>query len=166
MTRPEPSPPPVRTLTEAEAALCAHVFGDAVDPEPVRILFAPLIRWAFVPGRAAGRFWIVWPREQARPDFADPATPLSLRAVFVHELVHVQQAQAGVNLLLAKLRAGDHAGAYAYSADGPAWADMTIEQQASAVEHAYRLSCGETAPCTAEDYRRLAPFPCGLSRAP
>lgn len=166
MIRPAPSPTPVRPLTEAEAALCAHVFGDALDPGPVRVLFAPLIRRAFVPGRAAGRCWIVWPRIHARGDFACPTTPLSLRAVFVHELVHVQQAQVGVNLLLAKLRAGDHAGAYAYSADGPAWEDMTIEQQACAVEHAYRLSCGGTAPCTAEDYRRLTPFPCGLSRAP
>jgi len=80
--------------------------------------------------------------------------------------VHVWQAQQGVNLALAKIRAGDSADAYGYVADETSrWDGLNIEQQASVVEHAYRLSEGGTAPAAKAFYRSIAPFPCGLEEA-
>lgn len=73
--------------------------------------------------------------------------------MFVHELTHVWQAQRGVSLLIAKLRAGDSAAAYAYDLErGPGFAALNIEQQAVVVEDAFRLSRGGTAPHDARLY--------------
>ena len=106
---------------------------------------------------------IVWPASSARLDFADPATPLGAQATFVHELTHVWQAQRGVNLLMAKLRAGDGAAAYAYGEPGAAdFFELNIEQQAMLVEHAFLARRGQPAPFPAERY--LAALP-GLLRA-
>jgi hypothetical protein len=148
-----------RRLTEEERALAAEVFGDALDPAPVRVLALPA-SWpdrAFVPGRAFGRSWIVYPRAQARRDFS--TGPLWSQATFVHELVHVWQAQAGVWLPWAKLRAGDGRRAYRYGLDGRPFASLNIEQQAMAVEHAFRLSRGGTAPFEAAAYQGWLPLP-------
>ena len=78
----------------------------------------------------------------------------------MHELVHVWQAQQGVNLLLAKLRAGDRRESYVYPVDdgGCDWSALNIEQQAMAVEHAFRLAGGERAPAAAAFYRSVLPF--------
>ena len=101
-----------RGLTEGETALARGVFGSALRTRPVRIMAGP--RWPdrpFVPGRFAGRFWVVYPAPLARADFA--TAPLGAQATFIHELVHVWQAQQGVLLPLAKLRAGDSEASYA-----------------------------------------------------
>lgn len=151
-----------RPLTAGERALAAAVFGTALDPGPVRLLAAgwPLTR-AFVPGRWLGRDWIVWPAAGLPPDIA--AASLKPQATLVHELVHVWQAQQGVLLPWAKLRAGDGSKAYRYPTDGGcAWGGLNIEQQAMVVEHAFRLSRGGRAPAAAAFYRAVAPFPCGL----
>lgn len=151
---------PVRSLTEGERALVRDVFGQALDARDVRILASPFPR-AFAPGRWFGRDWIVWPRRRLPPDLS--AAPLNAQATFVHELVHVWQARQGINLALAKLKAGDRPESYVYPvSDDCRWAGLNIEQQASLVEHAFRLSRGGRAPARSAFYRAVAPFPlCG-----
>jgi len=151
----------IRPLTAGEGDLAHEVFGDALALERVRIVGSPLPR-AFVPGRWFRRDWIVWPRRRLPHDIA--AAPVRVQATFIHELVHVWQAQQGVNLLLAKLKAGDDRAAYVYPMDHCQWRHLNIEQQASAVEHAFRLSRGGAVPGDAAFYRAVAPFPCGLNR--
>lgn len=124
-----------RRLTEGERDLAAQVFGASLDAGRVRLLAIPFWNRAFV----AGGGWIVWPARAMRPDFAAPDVPLAEQAVFVHELVHVWQAQHGLNLLFAKLRAGDGPGAYAYDLAGEVrFAGLNLEQQAMVVEDAFK----------------------------
>ena len=139
----------LRRLTEGEHALACEVFGAGIAPERVRILALPVWNRAFV----AGPGLIVWPAATVRVDFADPDVPLRVQAVFVHELTHVWQAQNGIGLLRAKLRAGDGEAAYAYDLrHGPGFTALNIEQQAMVVEHAFTLSRGGKAPHPAELY--------------
>ncbi|MFN3815870.1 hypothetical protein [Brevundimonas sp.] len=142
--------------------MAVEVFGDALALDPVRILASPFPR-AFVAGGWFGRDWIVWPRRVLPHDMA--AAPVTIQATFIHELVHVWQAQQCVNLLLAKLKAGDDRAAYTYPLEACTWGGLNIEQQASAVEHAFRLSRGGVVPGDAAFYRAVAPFPCGLTGA-
>ena len=153
----------IRRLTPGERERAREVFGDALATDRIRILASPFPR-AFVPGRWFGRDWIVWPGRMLPADIADAA--LKVQATFIHELVHVWQAQQGVNLLLAKLKAGDRRESYVYPTEGDCrWEMLNIEQHASAVEHAFRLSRGGTAPARAAFYGSLLPLPaCGLGR--
>jgi len=130
-----------RRLTAAERGLAREVFGATLDPAPVRILAVPLWNRAFV----AGPRLIVWPAAVLPADFGD--APLAVQATFVHELAHVWQAQNGVGLLRAKLKAGDSPASYAYdlTADSNFQA-LNIEQQAMVVEHAFLASRGGAAP--------------------
>lgn len=148
----------VRALTDGERALAAEVFGDDLDPDPVRFLPAPRpLSRAFVPGRWFGRDWIVWPKRTLLKDFAE--APLSAQATLVHELVHVWQAQQGVGLLRGKLRAGDGPAAYAYPIGNECnWLRLNIEQQAMVVEHRFRLSRGGQAPADWGFYARICPL--------
>lgn len=158
-------PGALRGLTAGERALAAEVFGRALDAARVRI-FAWPFPWpdrAFVPGGLLGRELVVYPRARALADFS--AAPLSAQAVFVHELVHVWQAQQGVVLPLAKLRAGDGPQAYRYALEGGQFARMNIEQQATAVEDAFRLARGGRAPYPAAAYARVLPFAAGMRAA-
>ena len=152
-----------RGLTEGERALARRVFGDHLRLDTVRFIASP---WpfdrAFVAGRWFGREWIAWPHKTLGADYSQ--VKLRRRATFIHELVHVWQAQQGVNLAWAKIRAGDGADAYGYVADGSCrWAGLNIEQQAMVVEDAYKLSEGEAVKAAAAFYRSIAPFPCGLT---
>ena len=148
----------MRGLTSGERRLARSALGDAVRLDPVRLIGSP---WpfdrAFVPGTVAGRQWIVWPARSLPDDIA--IAPLWSQAMLVHELVHVWQAQAGVNLLIAKLRAGDGPAAYGYVADDDCrWDGLNIEQQAMAVEHRFRRSRGQTTPGDDAFYARVCPF--------
>lgn len=146
--------PVLRPLTQGERALAAEVFGASLDTGRVRLLAIPYWSRAFV---ASGRL-VVWPARSMRSDFAAPETPLSVKAVFVHELTHVWQAQRGVNLLLGKLKAGDGPRSYAYDLSaGPSFAELNIEQQAMVVQHAFLLRHGGTAPFPAEAYSAVLP---------
>jgi len=139
----------VRRLTEGERALATEMFGAGIDGSRVRLLAIPGWRRAFV----AGPGLMVWPAGAARADFTAPDVPLRTQGVFVHELTHIWQAQHGVGLLRAKLRAGDSARSYAYDlAGGPAFSDLNIEQQAMVVEHAFLASRGSPTPHPAELY--------------
>jgi hypothetical protein len=145
-----------RSLTTGERSLARSVFADAIRLDQVRLFASPFDR-AFVAGVVLGRSWIVWPGRDLPSDIA--LAPLSAQATLIHELVHVWQAQQGVNLLLAKLKAGDSAASYAYPLD-PAcgWSALNIEQQASAVEHRFRLSRGQRTRADAAFYDRLCPI--------
>lgn len=149
----------IRGLTPAEQGLARDALGDAVDLATVRFFPTP---WpfdrAFVPGRWFGRDWIAWPAKQLPADFAK--APLRLQAILVHELVHIWQAQTGVNLLTAKLKAGDRADSYSYTvSDDCRWDILNIEQQAMVVEHRFRLSRGERTPADRAFYHRVCPLP-------
>lgn len=149
--------PLLRPLTPGERGLAEEVFGPSLDAARVRLLAIPYWSRAFV---ASGRL-VVWPGRSMRPDFSAAEAPLSLKAVFVHELTHVWQAQNGVSLLLGKLRAGDGPASYAYDlTGGAAFADLNIEQQAMVVQHAYLLRHGGQAPFPPEAY--AAALPAGL----
>ena len=147
----------VRGLTEGERRLAREEFGGALDLDRVRIAATP---WpfdrAFVPGRWAGRYWVLWPKAGLPEDFA--AAPVSLQAVLIHELVHVWQAQQGVNLLAGKLRAGDGPAAYGYPKAPCGWDELNIEQQAMAVEHRFRTARGLRVPEEASLYGGLCPI--------
>ena len=131
----------LRRLTPGERRIAGEVFGAGIDADRVRLFAIPVWDRAFV----AGGGLMVWPARAAPRDFTLAA--LETLAVFVHELTHVWQAQHGVWLPLAKLKAGDTAAAYAYDLEaGPAFGDMNIEQQAMVVEDAFRLSRGGQAP--------------------
>lgn len=155
MTAPDPMKPArLRRLTVGEQIIAHEVFGSGIDPSKVRIFALPWWPRAFV----AGSRLIVWPARSALLDFADPAAPLGLTAVFVHELTHVWQAQNGVNLLIAKLKAGDRAATYAYDlAAAPDFAQLNIEQQAMVVQHAFVLRRGGRAPFDAPAYAAVLP---------
>jgi hypothetical protein len=143
----------VRRLTAGEQALASEWFGAGLDPLRVRIFAVPLWNRAFV----AGPGLMVWPARTARADFSAAETPLRTQAVFVHELTHVWQAQNGISLLLAKIKAGDSDASYAYDLSGsPEFARMNIEQQAMVVEHAFLASRGARTPHPPETYAGLS----------
>ena len=150
--------PRIRRLTDNEAALAREVFGVAVQLDTVRILRMPWpFKRAFVPGRWFWRDWIVWPTPHYEMDMA--VAPLPTQATFIHEMVHVWQAQKGVNLLFAKIRAGDTAASYRYEvSDNCHWDGLNIEQQAMVVEHRFRLSRGLRVPADNAFYDRVCPL--------
>jgi len=136
-----------RRLTPGERGLAAEMFGEGLDAARVRLMALPVWNRAFV----AGPGLIVWPAATLPADFAE--APTATQAVFVHELTHVWQAQHGVALLLAKIKAGDSEASYAYDLDGGRpFAAMNIEQQAMVVEHAFLASRGGVTPHPAEVY--------------
>lgn len=128
----------LRWLTPAEQALARAVFGSGIRPQRVRIFAQPVFPRPFTPGSAG----IVYPVAEALADFTEGG--LSDQATFVHEMVHVWQAQHGVILPLAKLQAGDSDAAYRYDLDRQTFPEMNIEQQARVVEHHFVLQRRET----------------------
>jgi len=148
----------IRALAPGEVALARTVFGKALRTNTVRLRrLPPILRRAFVPGRLAGREWICWPTAVWSDDLS--RGPLRRQATLIHELVHVWQAQQGVNLLLAKLSAGDGPAAYAYDCSPLTnWSGLNIEQQASVIEHRFLLSQGATVPGDDAFYKRVCPF--------
>ncbi|HEY8615308.1 hypothetical protein [Phenylobacterium sp.] len=140
----------VRPLTPGERELAREMFGAGIDPERVRIATIPFWNRAFV----AGPRLIVWPAGHLPEDFSRAS--LGQQAVFVHELTHVWQAQNGVTLLLAKLRAGDSQASYAYDLAGVSdFARLNIEQQAMVVQHAFLAARGGRTPHPAELYANV-----------
>lgn len=148
----------IRPLVPGEAALANEVFGNDLRLETIRFLLMP---WpftrAFVVGRWFGREWIMWPDRTHEADLS--AGSLDRQAVLVHELVHVWQAQQGLNLLFGKIRAGDSLASYTYPlGHGCDWSQLNIEQQAMIVEHRFRLSRGGRVPADQAFYDRVCPL--------
>lgn len=141
-----------RRLAIGERALADEVFGAGLDTSRVRLIGVPVWNRAFV---ASGAH-MIWPARSMRSDFGAADVPLRLQATFVHELAHVWQAQRGVFLPWAKLRAGDSLAAYAYDLDtGTPFGVLNIEQQATVVEHAFLASRGVNVQHTATAYAEL-----------
>jgi hypothetical protein len=141
----------LRRLTPAERALASEMFGPALKPDRVRLFALPVWRRAFAPTG----WLIVWPAAAAPCDFGEEPTPV--QGMFVHELTHVWQAQHGVCLPIAKLRAGDSARSYCYDlAAAPEFTALNIEQQAMVVEHAFLSRRGHAAPHPPELYAAIS----------
>ncbi len=136
-----------RKLSLDERALAKSVFGDGLALDRIWLFSVPFWNRAFV----AGPNLIVWPARSASRDFSTAS--IEVQAVLIHELVHVWQAQRGINLLWAKLRAGDRPTTYAYDLfDGCQFHNLNIEQQAMIVEHGFLAANGRLAPFESHDY--------------
>lgn len=136
-----------RKLSAGERAMAQEVFGDGLALDRIWLFSMPIWRRAFV----AGPRLIVWPSRFASTDFS--TSPIEVQAVLVHELVHVWQAQRGINLLWAKLRAGDSQKTYDYDLfDGCEFSTLNIEQQAMIVEHGFLAAHGRVTPFESHDY--------------
>lgn len=125
---------PGRPLTAGERALCASMFGSALDPDRVRIHHARW--WPLQPRNVvmapSGSIWFHPGGHLWRDDFS--TAPARLQALFVHELTHIWQHQRGLCLPLRRhpfCRYG-----YRIVDDRPLTA-YGIEQQAMIVEHAF-----------------------------
>lgn len=147
----------IRSLTEGERALAGEMFGAALALDTIRMVAAPWpVFRAFVAGRWFGRDWVVWPRAEAAGDLA--VETVRRQSVFIHELVHVWQAQGGVGLARAKLRAGFSDAAYRYPDAPCGWDALNIEQQAMVVQHRFLRSRGVTVPPEHAHFDRLCPL--------
>lgn len=147
-----------RGLTKGEKRLARKTFGHGLQLDRIRIGATPRpFDRAFVPGRWFGRDWVLWPARHLPVDLSE--APLNQQAVFVHELVHVWQAQQGINLLTGKIRAGDKPSSYQYPVGMDCtWGQLNIEQQAMVVEHRFRLSKGGKVPADQAFYDRVCPL--------
>ncbi|MFC3174448.1 vgr related protein [Novosphingobium bradum] len=133
-----------RPLTRGEADLVREVFGQAVDPAPVR-----LRRRRWFPFQPRGTVMAPCGHVHFHPqgphysdDFA--AEGPALRGLFVHEMVHVWQAQTRGRLWLPLMR---HPFCrYDYTVK-PGWPLVRygIEQQAEIVRHWYLAISGTPA---------------------
>ena len=146
-----------RPLTNPERDLARSVFHDAIDLDAVRINNRKW--WPLQPRRVTmapdGAIWF-HPKGGLYCDcFA--AAPVSVRALFIHEMVHVWQCQQGIFLPIAR-----HPFCrYDYSLK-PGWPlnRYGIEQQAEIVKHAWLLRQGHAvpgAPMLAQ-YESMLPF--------
>ena len=145
MTPPRLAPGAQRPLTPGEARLVRDVFGEAVDPQPVTIRRR---RWfPFQPRETVmapcGHIHFHPHGSRYSDDFSSEGP--ALRGLFVHEMVHVWQAQTRGKLWLPLMR---HPFCrYDYTIR-PGWplARYGIEQQAEIVRHAYHAMGGEPVP--------------------
>lgn len=151
-----------RRLTPGETALVRAVFGRAIDPAPVRLVrrrffpfqpratvMAPMGHIHFHP---AGPHW--------SDDFAQ--APLSAQALFVHEMVHVWQAQQKGRWWLPLMRHPFCRYEYRF-VPGKPFAAYGIEQQAELVAHAFLAERGAPHPAAPPlaDLKAVLPFPVG-----
>lgn len=142
-----------RSPTLGEIALADQIFDARIDMSRLRLfqLGGP-VRAAFV---LNGAIMVFHGGYRAPLDFANAA--IEAQGLFVHELTHVMQAQAGVVLPLAKLTALGRA-AYRYRLiKGQPFGDYGLEQQAEIVRHAFLLSRGFT-DCTVPPCASLAAY--------
>ena len=146
-----------RSLTSAEVALAASVFGSAIDYARVRIANR---KWAFFQPRnvvmaPTGTIHFHPRGDLYCDDFC--AKTIDAQGLFIHEMTHVWQHQRGLFLPLVR-----HPFCrYDYSLK-PGWplARYGIEQQAEIVRHAFVLREGRIvkgAPGV-EQYRSILPF--------
>ena len=133
------------------------MFGDALDPAPVTIRCVKF--WPLQPRRITmapdGHIWFHPKGPNWSADFSAEALPL--RALFVHEMVHVWQVQHGGSLVFRRLPFAR----YGYRLQpGKPFGRYGIEQQASMVEDAYRMRCGWMLPGrpSLAEYAAVVPF--------
>jgi len=130
-----------RSLTAGEKALVRSVFGDAIDCDRVRLVHGKW--WPFQPRRSAmapmGNIYFHPHKGGWSEDFS--AEPLHAQGFFIHEMVHVWQAQKGGRFFLPLAR---HPFCkYRYEiVPGRPFSRYGLEQQAEIVRHAFLLSNG------------------------
>lgn len=129
-----------RALTPAEIEIGRGVFGEEIAWSGVRVAQAPPLGFAAMVPR--GRT-VVFSRWKAWRDFSH--APLGEQGWFVHELAHVWQAERGVVLAFAKLKAlGGKA--YAYKTEpAAAFQSYNIERQAEIARHLFLARAGAPA---------------------
>lgn len=130
-----------RALTVGEQALALEVFGTAIDLGPVRIKrrrFFPFqpVQTVMAP---MGHLHFHPRGTHYREDFS--AAPLDLQGLFVHELVHVWQAQQNGRWWLPLMRHPFCRYGYRF-VPGKPFARYGIEQQAELVRHAFLAGRG------------------------
>lgn len=148
-----------RALTAGEVALARTVFGDAIDYaavtirrqkwaafQPRHIVMAPMGHLHFHP---------------RSPDYCDSfcEADIGRQGLFIHELVHIWQAQTRGRWYLPLMR---HPFArYSYRLR-PGWklARYGLEQQAEIVRHYFLMTRGLVVPGapSIEAYRAILPF--------
>jgi len=146
-----------RALTPAEVSLCRSIFGQAIDYSQVTVFNRKW--WLFQHPRVTmapdGNLWFHPKSDLFCEDFC--GSPRNVRALFIHEMVHVWQHQQGVFLPLAR----HPFSRYGYELlQGKTFAEYGIEQQAEIVSHYYLLKSGarlKNGYVTA-DYEGLLPF--------
>lgn len=130
-----------RVLTEGETALARSIFGDAINLRDVRIRRRKF--FVFQPRKVTmapmGHLHFHPDAPHYHDDFA--AAPLHHQAHFIHEMVHVWQAQTLGRWYLVLRR---HPWCRYDYAIKPGWrlAQYGIEQQAEIVRHAFLLRQG------------------------
>lgn len=149
-----------RPLTPGETALAQSVFGTAIDLAEVRIR-----RRRFFPFQPRGTVMAPMGHIHFHPtgphyrdDFAE--APLGLQSLFIHELVHVWQAQQRGRYYLPLMRHPFCRYGYRFDPARP-FAAYGIEQQAELVAHAFLAANGAplaVAPPLA-DLQSVLPFP-------
>lgn len=148
-----------RPLTGGERALVAEMFGAAIDPDPVRIrrrrwfpfqpagtVMAPMGHIHFAPACPA-----------YRNDFA--CADIGAQGLFIHEMVHVWQAQTRGIWWLPLMRHPFCRYAYDYR-EGQPFDRYGIEQQAEIVRHLFMAKRDIPQPGSPalEVLRALVPF--------
>ena len=133
-----------RPLTGGELALAASVFAGGLDPGPIRLSALKLLPFQHPRIVMAGA-GTVWFGRAVPADFAEGS--VADRALLLHELTHLAQEQAGMEVWVRGV--GAHVGAFlarrsAYDYDrGPGrLAGRPFEHQAAIVEDAYRMLHG------------------------
>ena len=131
--------PADRTLTPAERALAASIFGSAIDLDKVRIRRRRW--WPFQPRNVvmAPRGHIHFHQESDCYRACFGMAELDDQALFVHEMVHVWQYQSGISLILRRHPFSRYA--YAFEPGQP-FARYGIEQQAEIVRHVFLMRRG------------------------
>jgi hypothetical protein len=148
-----------RALTAGERALAHGVFGDAVDYDAVRVRNR---KWAFFQPRKTvmapmGHLHFHPRSAMFCADFCD--APLTMQGLFIHEMVHVWQAQTRGRWYLVLMR---HPLCRYHYTLKPGWplARYGIEQQAEIVRHYFLLTRGHSVPGApgVAAYRAILPF--------
>ena len=148
-----------RPLTPGERALVSEVFGEAINPDPVRIhrrrwfpfqpvgtVMAPMGHIHFAP--ACPRYC---------EDFG--AAGLSAQGLFIHEMVHVWQTQQRGRWWLPLMRHPFCRYGYVHR-EGQSFERYGIEQQAEIVRHWFMAKRGQPIPGTSsvKQLEALVPF--------
>ena len=125
-----------RALTPGEIALCRPLFGEAIDYARVRVHRRRW--WPFQPREVImapdGAIWCHPEGSAWREDYAEAGR--ALQGLFVHEMVHVWQAQRGGRWYLPLIR--HPLCRYAYRLrPGKPFGRYGVEQQAEIVRHAF-----------------------------
>lgn len=148
-----------RPLTEGERALVRTMFGSAVDLDPVRIR-----RRKWFPFQPANVVMAPQGHVHFHPfgphycdDFVD--APVTAQGLFIHEMVHVWQAQTKGRHWLVLHRHPFCRYLYTFE-PGRAFGRYGIEQQAEIVRHAFlaRIGYPESEAPSLTELERVLPF--------